>query len=96
MFNLKKLKSLNGKVVLSCSKVKGEKFEPVATELSKDTRWFKMTDNEVAQDDSTRENYEQVVGIVREFFGEEVKRAGITKILREKESKFLSLHLQGF
>ncbi len=84
VLNLKQPKSLNGKVVLSCSKVKGEKFEPVAMELSKDTRWFKMTDNEVAQDDSTRENYEQVVGIVRGFFGEEVKRAGITKILTEK------------
>jgi hypothetical protein len=83
VFNLKKIKN-STKVILSNSKFKGEKFEPVEMELDKNSRWFKMTDNKVAQDDSTSKNYEQVVGIIRGFYEKEVKRANIMKTLKEK------------
>lgn len=44
IFNLKSGKGNNkGKIVLSCSKVKGKEFDPVVLELNEESRWFNLT-----------------------------------------------------
>jgi hypothetical protein len=87
VFNLKKIKN-STKVILSNSKFKGEKFEPVAMELDVNTRWFQVAGNHTEEKKTkTDEKYEQVVGFIRDSViktGKGVKRGEIVKALTEK------------
>lgn len=90
VFNLKKIKN-STKVILSNSKFKGEKFEPVAMELDVNTRWFQVIGNHTEEKKTkTDEKYEQVVGFIRDSViktGKGVKRDEIINALKGKVSK---------
>ena len=86
VFNLKEQK--DGKIVLSCSKVKGECFPSVVMELNQETRWFRKMDGlQIQKVSKAKTNYEQVVNIVRDQFGREIKRSEIEAILERKSIK---------
>jgi hypothetical protein len=82
VLNLKEVRNSNGKVALSCSKVKGERFENVVMELDQSIRWFKVINGEDAQNlAETETNYNKVIQIVRDHHRNEVKRKTILETL---------------
>jgi len=85
VLNLKEVRNSNGKVALSCSKVKGDKFENVVMELDQSSRWFKVVNGKDAQNLIRNEtSYDQVIKIVREHRGNAVKRETIVETLLAK------------
>ncbi|CAN5418261.1 hypothetical protein BH10ACI1_BH10ACI1_09550 [soil metagenome] len=86
VFYLEPVKNTSNKVRLSCPKVKGEKFEPVIMELDRDKRWFQIVEIEETQK-AKNTYYDEVVEVVRGFYGTEIKKDEITKALVENGCK---------
>ncbi len=66
VYNLKSIKGTENRVTLSCSKVKGEKFESVVMELDADTRWFTVVEGASAKTSTpVEQDYWKVVDYVK-------------------------------
>jgi hypothetical protein len=81
VFNLKPYKDA---IILSCSKIKGEKFEEVAFTLNRGTRWFEPVED-FKKGSTHQTSYQQVVNYVIES-GKRVKRDEIDKFFDGKVS----------
>ncbi len=84
VFNLERDDSGDKRVLLSCSKAKGEIFKKTLLELNPESRWFSVRGT--AQDTDESNSYQQILDYVCKE-GREVKRA---EILSKFESKELS------
>ena len=85
VFNLKEQK---GKIVLSCSKIKGEKFQDTDLKLDQNLRWFKVMENTVIEPIG---NYQKVIDFVKSA-GNPVKREEILNSLKMEDAT-LTRHL---
>jgi len=82
VFNLKEYRD---KVILSCSKVKGEKFENKILKLDPNSRWFNVIDDSAMASSKPMSNSEHVIKFVRDA-GKPVKRDEIKKGLGLKDA----------
>jgi AAA domain/Domain of unknown function (DUF3854) len=77
--NLKPQGRNSNLVTLSCSKVKGERFETISMKLDKESRWFEIIENSTNVTNSN-DNYEQLIKFVKSK-DKPVKRSEIDKAL---------------
>ncbi len=92
VLNLKKgIKGEAEKIFLSCSKVKGEKFDRLEIKLNKNTRWFEVIGKDSASSEIKVDgDYGEIIGFVRNWVmtkGNSVKRGVIVNAFKEKISR---------
>lgn len=76
-------KAKGNTVELSCPKSKGKEFEAMVFELDRTSRWFKNIGIAVTPK-VKKSKYDEVVEIVHDLYGKEVKRSKIVEILTER------------
>jgi hypothetical protein len=89
-----------GKLILTCTKSKGKKFDPVVLELDQETRWFRFVENASSKTEKKRrsnfnqEEYDKLIEFAKSlhkpFKREEVNKAASIKISTPSLTRYLS------